>query len=196
MLSSEDGTPWALYAMAEDGQKIPQEGQCQDCYELWTKGFSYLTWACLCKTHDDSLEFATVVAKARAVKHGQAKLECRPQEVVSSQRVILQVERSLQVVSEKELRKLTKLPRIGKTVLKGVPVLEIPEKDGGEAEKVYAFLDEDCPLRKAKIIVQSSSALDSFIMPKSTMMYENQGPPIFKNLSQDLGQQQWCQQPP
>ena len=180
----QDGTPWALYAMADDGQKLPQSDQCQDCYELWRQGFGYLDWATLCKTHEQSLEFATVVAKARAVKHGQAKVEGHPQEVHSGRKVMLQVERSMVVASEKELRRMTKLPRIGKTMLKNIPSLVVGGEDGGEVEKVYAFQDESAPLRKAKLIVQCETGMTSLVMPQQAVIFEDQAPPWFKHITE------------
>ena len=128
---------------------------------------------------------ATVVAKARAVKHGQAKLESKPQEVHSAKKVMLQVERSMVVVSEKELRRMTKLPRIGKTMLKGVPSLMMGAEDGGEPERLFAFTDEAAPVRRAKLVVQMETGLTSMLMPQQSVISADQGPPWFKHIAEE-----------
>ena len=182
-LLCQDGTPWALYAVAEDGQKLPQEEQCKDCFELWRRGFAYLDWQTLCKTNEECHEFSTAVSKARAVKNGQAKLEEDPQQVQRGSKVMLQVERAMVVLSERELRKLTKLPRLGKTLLRGIPSLNIVSENGEGEERVYAFRDDSNPFRRAKLLVQSEWSRTCTVMPESSVICSNQSEPWFAHLT-------------
>eukprot|EP00971_Amphidinium_carterae_P229788 4559675-Amphidinium_carterae.1 len=123
LMSDSDGTSWSLYLEDEAGQKYPQSDACLDCHEMWVKCFSYMSWDETCTKASESTEFLALVGKARSVKHGHATIDALPTSVSSSRKIMLQVERSMIVVSEKELRKEGNLNRISKSTLKNIPSL-------------------------------------------------------------------------
>eukprot|EP00971_Amphidinium_carterae_P014719 290724-Amphidinium_carterae.3 len=168
-----DGTPWALYAQGQDGARVPQNSACQDCWELWERAFVYYDWSELCSKHHESKEVASMVAKARAVKHGQGTADCKPEAVRKSEKIMLQVERTMTVLSEKELRKVTKSARISKIALKNLPCFTVAAWNGDGIELVYGFQDMSSPHRKAKLIVQSETSLSSTLMARRVCTTRN-----------------------
>eukprot|EP00971_Amphidinium_carterae_P351821 6492294-Amphidinium_carterae.3 len=95
---------------------------------------SYMSWDETCTKASESTEFLALVGKARSVKHGHATINALPTSVSSSRKIMLQVERSMIVVSEKELRKEGNLIRIAKSTLKNIPSLTVAAEQGGDNE--------------------------------------------------------------
>eukprot|EP00971_Amphidinium_carterae_P335545 6471461-Amphidinium_carterae.4 len=178
------GVAWALYAEDSSGQQLPQSDQCHQCFELWTSAFSYYSWEVLCQKHASSTDVAAMVSQARAVKQGSQKAYGHPQQVCNSQKVLLQVERNVVALSEKELRKVCKMQRIGKTILDKIPSFLTLSEDGQSQERIYAFLDTACGgQRRAKLVVTSETGLNTMVMPRSDYCYAGQGNQFFEHAS-------------
>eukprot|EP00971_Amphidinium_carterae_P320143 6363831-Amphidinium_carterae.1 len=109
------------------------------------------------------------VPSKRVLKKTKAKFQAGAgdgREVVrSTASSQLEMQRSVILMTERDLRRLTGLTRIPKSMLKGVPQLQLPtEKPGATAEQStevnYVFADPDQPWKKGIIKVSLGSSLD------------------------------------
>eukprot|EP00971_Amphidinium_carterae_P171886 3407976-Amphidinium_carterae.3 len=145
---------WALYAQSGIGAKIPQGDMCEQCFDLWHKGFRYMEWAALCKLASDDDAFGKVVESARQVMLGKKKPPELGAHVESLTQLGVEVYRSFIAVSEKEMRRESQQTRIKKSSLKGIPSVMVPAEDGGgEMEQLFLFHDPSQPWRKANLKV-------------------------------------------
>eukprot|EP00971_Amphidinium_carterae_P167125 3311589-Amphidinium_carterae.4 len=183
-------TPWALYCQpAGGGSKQAQGTQCQECYELWQQGFKHLKWFDLISQSQHDQQLSSVLNQARSVKAGHSTKEGPSQEVLETKAVYLEVERSVVIMSEKEIRKQAKVSRIPRASLKGIPCMNILADDGKTYESVYLFRDESAPYRKAKLKTVCGTVLQNFAMETKDGLYCGQGENIHGHVASKLGEE-------
>eukprot|EP00971_Amphidinium_carterae_P040975 804844-Amphidinium_carterae.2 len=171
-------TKWALYKTQSSGPgsiEVPQEDQCEDCYNLWADCFSYLPWPTMCKKHESERSFAALVRDAKAVRQGRKMAPKKKQEVLSKKLVTLDIERSFVVASEKELKRHCGASRVTKSMVQNIPKLVVPAENHNGEEQVFCFRDPSMPLRRAVVKVQLCSELDAFEMPLESFVHDAQG---------------------
>eukprot|EP00971_Amphidinium_carterae_P094936 1878449-Amphidinium_carterae.1 len=182
--------PWALYCQpAGGGTKQAQGNQCHECFELWEQGFKHLKWEDLIKQSKDDQHLSTLLNKARSVKAGHATKEGPPQQVLETKAVYLEVERSVVIMSEREIRKQAKVSRIPRASLKCLPSVNILADDGKTSECVYLFHDEAAPYRKAKLKTVCGTVLQNFAMETKDGLYSGQGENIHGHVAGKLGEE-------
>eukprot|EP00971_Amphidinium_carterae_P350793 6491742-Amphidinium_carterae.1 len=94
----------------------------------------------------------------------------------------LEIEQRLQVLSEKDMRRLSGLARMPKLALKGVPTLELPAMDGsGDKETVWCFAHPDAEEgRTANLKMKLSTGHSVDKMPPSRCRLQTQGREFLK----------------
>eukprot|EP00971_Amphidinium_carterae_P224132 4447525-Amphidinium_carterae.1 len=190
--SSEDltkhDTKWALYKTQGSGAgavEVPQENQCEDCYNLWADCFSYLPWPTMCKKHESDRSFVALVKDAKAVRQGRKMAPKKKQEVLSKKLVILDIERNFIVANERELKRHCGASRLTKSMVQNIPKLVIPAENHNGEEQVYCFKDPSQPLRRAVVKVQMCSELDGIEMSKEAFVHDAQGVEMAKLVGKD-----------
>ena len=139
------------------------------------RGFAETPWDTMVGKYGSDGTYKSLVEAARAVMHGTASLDAPKASVADKVEVQLQIERQVVVLSEKELRKHSKMYRIGKTKLQGIPCLEVPCDTGVGTELVYMFADDSSPHRRAKLTVSTGTLWSSSLLEHGAALHAEQG---------------------
>ena len=146
MVSLQQETKWALYQkVGADAQERPCDQRCAECFDLWQRGFKYLSWSSMVEKAEASELFRDAIAEARKAMTGAKPMQGGAG-VSSSTKVSLSIDRRFLVMSEKEMKKKAGLSRIPRPSLRNLPSITTPTADGSSTETLCAFLDphEDC----------------------------------------------------
>eukprot|EP00971_Amphidinium_carterae_P294044 5838260-Amphidinium_carterae.2 len=146
-------TNWALYA--QEGQKtVPTGSKCEKCYKFHATCFKVTCWPVFVDEYWKNESFQRIVNDAKA-KYEQGSGDGR-ETVASETSVTLEVERCFVLATERDLRKMSGLARIPKSMTKGVPQLVLPadktQKSGDDETEIhYVFADAENPLKRARV---------------------------------------------
>eukprot|EP00971_Amphidinium_carterae_P066072 1308965-Amphidinium_carterae.1 len=185
-------TPWALYAetstKAGTTSKALADNKCEECYTLWSTGFSYLSWEKLVETCHGDETMKTLVAEARAVMTKQKpKPMCIPELVNASTSIELHIKRDYMVLDAAELRKATGLPRLSKVALSKVPQLKVPAAAASskEDETLYVFAHPTQLYRTCTVNVKVVGTQVEQTLSADHHLYEGQGSKFLQHLVEE-----------
>ena len=148
-----------------------------------------MTWEDLCRWNcvPDS-DWPAQIRAARDIKNGAAAASFTPSEVTSTSSLEVEVGRSFRVMSEKEIRQASNLPRVNKAHLKGVPTLTVPAEDGSGNEVVYCFKDQAVPWRIATVKVKLQESKTDTSMPMDKQYWAGQAAAYLSHAQQNMSQ--------
>eukprot|EP00971_Amphidinium_carterae_P253875 5040070-Amphidinium_carterae.1 len=162
-LPCED-TPWALRKSTKSGE-VAVEDKCEACFALWRRAFGHLTWEAFCDTSDTSISKGKLEAK-QLLNDPDGK---RPytHAVKSSIKYSFNIAKDFLVMNEAEIRKWTKLARVPKKLLAGIPTVQVGN------EEVYVFTDPDAKFRRGTLTVSSDTCMeDQSLSPQDILWHE------------------------
>eukprot|EP00971_Amphidinium_carterae_P036794 723405-Amphidinium_carterae.4 len=126
--------------------------------------------------------------KAREAKAAGTFLENEGKSVKQNTTYALDIERTLTIISEKEMRRLSGQARIKRGLLKPLNTLEVPSEDAsGQMETVYCFADKQNPFRRATLRITSESTLCRSILAPGKALYCGQGEAWHRMASNEQG---------
>ena len=90
--------------------------------------------------------------------------------VLQVKKIQFEVSRLYHVATEAEIRARTKLQRIGKMQLKGLPSVELPSESGAGCEQAYIFKHPDGHVREGHLkVVLESDMQAEFLKPEGQL---------------------------
>ena len=130
----------------------------------------------LAQTCGQDEKFARTVQHAREVKNKKVGSECYQTSLENQVVVGVEMERTFIVLSEKEMRREASLHRIPRISLKGIPILRMPSRVGGqEPEVLYCFRDDASPWRRARVKTCVAQNLQEVVMGNEHVCWSGQG---------------------
>eukprot|EP00971_Amphidinium_carterae_P349526 6491060-Amphidinium_carterae.2 len=145
----------------ENGKTTATGSQCEECYNFHATVFKVTPWRDFVDEYWSNEHFQSMVQEAKK-KYTEGSGNGR--ETVSTESTMsLEVERTYLVATERDLRRLTGLTRIPKSMTKSLPQLSLPfEKRGsdpsdGEMETHFVFADDDNAVKRARVKVTLGS---------------------------------------
>eukprot|EP00971_Amphidinium_carterae_P351461 6492126-Amphidinium_carterae.2 len=177
-------TGWALYAESESGARIPQGSQCDQCFHIWSRGFSYMTWSELVTLHERDEPFRVTFARAKQTHLSGVKLAEEQAQVEKVLQVGCEVRRSFVILNEREMRRETSQNRIKKSALKSLPSLMLPAEDGsGKQELVYLFADPTTPHRRLDLKVEVAGKKADLQLAAGEALWKGQGEQYYTHVT-------------
>ena len=154
---------WALLKAPKllHEQPIPVEDRCEECWQLWTLGFHWLSWTELvhhAKTSSSPLALAIQMASKKI------KEKCEPERgagVMQSKKIQLEISRVYHIATEAEIKKKAKVQKLSKAVLDRLPYVKVASEQGQAEEVCYCFKHPQHDLREARLKVVMETSLDS-----------------------------------
>ena len=169
---------WALYKQNRSGQSVAMEDRCEQCWQTWQCGFSWLSWEELCKEFASSTSPYVPTIQAVMEKVAKGAVPTTGPAVLHSREVIVEVAKQMQVATEGDLRKRLGLARVPRTLLKTLPSLELPGESGA-METHYAFLPEEGSFKTCTIKQVLSCVMENEMMEQGKEYWDGQGEKIF-----------------
>eukprot|EP00971_Amphidinium_carterae_P352500 6492624-Amphidinium_carterae.1 len=146
---------WALYSKKSQGGVEEAEGtQCENCFSLWKRGFSFMEWPDL-----------VMLGTAEAPKSEAVELQHNHG---------VRVEKTFIALTEREMRKATGLPRISKTLLRACNQMQVPTPDAKGKETIYLFPCPEEPWRKCIVSSDLHASQRSPILNLQDTLWQGQ----------------------
>eukprot|EP00971_Amphidinium_carterae_P348279 6490414-Amphidinium_carterae.1 len=183
-----EGAKWAVYCHTANGME-PAGDQCESCFGLWKRCFAYFeTFDDLVKAKNGCSSVARAIQQARDVIGQKQPPPAHADQVLTQVVQGITVEKPMLCITEREMRKLTGLGRIPKTVLKGLTAsIQIPAPDASGYETAYLFEDDQHPYRTCKLNVQLQSVLTSPVLQSADCLWAGQSEEYQKMGLSNLG---------
>ena len=146
---------WALYK-GKPPDRVALEDRCAVCFTSWQRAFSYQTWEEFLDAYKSKKGNITEIVgqvREKVAKDAQVAGDKGPS-VMEIRSIQLEISKSMLIANEKELRQKTGQPRLPKSLLRGLPCLEIPKENGDGSETVYVFKKPNAEFREATVILR------------------------------------------
>ena len=111
--------------------------KCDACYQM-SLSFPLLEWQQLCERNTADNEFQSEVKNAAKVISGAPK-DFQESTIIGGVEHAIDLTQKFTVVSEKQLERLSQRARLPKTIMRGVPTVELLSELGCKWEKFYVF---------------------------------------------------------
>eukprot|EP00971_Amphidinium_carterae_P081262 1607525-Amphidinium_carterae.4 len=159
-------TSWALYAQqGENSDKQAAGDMCEGCYHCHEAYFPYWSWSELCSKHTSDVTVREMVVKAKGLLQASGGFKGKEDSVHKDVSCSFEILKKYKVATEKDLRKLCGVDRLGSRTLSFLPCLSMPGEKG-EIEQVYAFkADDDDGIRDAILKVAVTSHHSKVSLP-------------------------------
>ena len=94
--------------------------------------------------------------------------------VFETKKVQIEVAKVYHIATEAEIKKKTKVAKLGRAVLERVPFLKLPSETGAAAEKAYCFRHPDHQLREARVKIIMEANLHSTTLEQDKSYWSEQ----------------------
>eukprot|EP00971_Amphidinium_carterae_P141717 2807494-Amphidinium_carterae.3 len=158
-------TPWALHRKV-GGQLVACDDKCDACAALHQTAFSLLTWSEFCDASDESHQQAKLEAK-QLLSDPSGK---RPFNLAvdGNLRCSFDITKDFYVASEADLRWWTKMSRLSKKALAGVPKVTVGSED------LYVFADNQQQLRRGTLKASTETVLTEHSLKQQDILWSGQ----------------------
>eukprot|EP00971_Amphidinium_carterae_P351859 6492309-Amphidinium_carterae.3 len=179
---------WALMKRGRtpDDDPVALEDKCELCFRTWQGGFSWLTWEQLLQEtgKDDS-----VIANGWQVARERFKRDEGPMQgpgVFEMKGYQLELSKTFQVCTEKDLKKETGKQRLAEHVLKGLTPVLLPTQDG-DMEQHYVFAHPQGQMKELKVKVLMECKLSSTALATDGQWWQGQAKNMFQETIKKQG---------
>eukprot|EP00971_Amphidinium_carterae_P225789 4478229-Amphidinium_carterae.1 len=179
---------WALYDNKGGGNKagLAADDKCEECWQLWSESFGYLTWADMCARNRNDEHFSKLLSEARGVKAGKLPKPSKAETVDAETKITMFVDKTFQVATERQMKRVTGLSRIPKMHLKNLAKVNMPTEDGDAEECYYCFKDVEEPMQTVTVRVEVGSSMKTSHLPKDFFLYAGQGKSMQEHVMKEV----------
>eukprot|EP00971_Amphidinium_carterae_P322032 6401313-Amphidinium_carterae.1 len=181
----EDGVEWALYSEDSSGKRVPQESKCHRCHQVHLQGFKEQSWEELVGGKTDPKIKKKLDRAFQTYQDSERKWPC--EDIIQNTFIGLEVNRSVVLMNERELRRECGTKKLSQKDLKALPAFVVPKEDGTGTEQIFAFHDASKPFRTGSLKILQGTTLQQWMLESTKALYPTQGQSQFPYFAAKCG---------